>query len=82
MVSTTGTKADVYPILVLAKNAAAGVPLKGANAIKPAVINPVPSKSDPLGQRGYISWKTYQTAVILNDAWMGIIEVAATELSS
>lgn len=80
MISTSGTNADVYPLLILAKNAAATVALKGASAITPTVINPSPTKSDPLGQRGYIGWKTYSTAVILNDAWMAVAEVAATEL--
>ena len=80
MVSTTGTDADVYPILFFGKNAAATVALKGAGAITPTVINPTPSKSDPLGQRGSMGWKTYSTAVVLNDAWMAVGEVAATEL--
>jgi N4-gp56 family major capsid protein len=80
MVSTTGVKADVYPIIYLARDAWAGIALKGAFAIQPIVINPTPSKSDPLGQRGSIGWKTMQTAVILNDAWMAVAEVAATEL--
>lgn len=81
MVSTTGVSADVYPVLYLSKNAWAGVALKGAYAITPMVMNPnKPSKSDPLGQRGSVSWKTMQTAVILNDAWMAVAEVAATDL--
>lgn len=80
MISTSGTKADVYPIFYLAKNAYAITPLKGMNAIKPIVLNPgTPSKSDPLGQRGYVSWKAWQSAVILNDAWMVRAEVAATD---
>ena len=82
MISTTGTSADVYPVIFLAKNAWAGVALKGKFAITPIVINPnTPSKSDPLGQRGSIGWKTMQTAVILNDAWMAVLECGATELS-
>lgn len=80
MVSTSGSNADVYPLLILGKNAAGTVALKGANAITPTVINPTPSKSDPLGQRGSMGWKTYSTAIILNDAWMAVAEVAATEL--
>lgn len=80
MVTTSGSNADVYPLLILGKNAAGTVALKGANAITPTVINPTPSKSDPLGQRGSMGWKTYSTAIILNDAWMAIAEVAATEL--
>lgn len=80
MVSTSGTNADVYPLLILGKNAAGTVALKGANALTPTVINPTPSKSDPLGQRGSMGWKTYSTAIILNDAWMAVAEVAATDL--
>lgn len=79
MLSTSGTNADVYPILFFAKDAYAIVPLKGKAAITPSILNPgVPSKSDPLGQRGYVGWKSMQTCVILNDAWMARAEVAVT----
>lgn len=77
-ISTAGTACDVYPVLILAKDAYGIVALKGKFAITPMVINPVPSKSDPLGQRGSISWKTMQTTVILNDNYMYRYEVAAT----
>lgn len=81
MVSTGGTSADVYPVLVLGKEAFGCVPLKGARAITPMVLNPgKPSKSDPLGQRGYVSWKAYYTAVILNENWMARLETAVTAL--
>jgi len=80
MVSTSGSNADVYPMIYLARDAWAGVALKGAYGVTPMVVNPEPSKSDPLGQRGYIGWKTMQTAVILNDAWMAVAEVSATDL--
>jgi N4-gp56 family major capsid protein len=33
---------------------------------------------DPLGQKGTAGWKCMQTSVILNDAWMVRVEVAAT----
>ena len=81
MVTTSGTSADVYPVIYLGKNAWAGVALKGKFAITPSVINPTPSKSDPMGQRGSVSWKTMQNALILNDAFMAVAEVSATELS-
>lgn len=81
MVSTSGTNADVYPILYIGKEAYGTVPLKGANAITPMVLNPgKPSKSDPMGQRGYVSWKAYYTAVILNENWMARLESAAKAL--
>jgi N4-gp56 family major capsid protein len=81
MVSTTGTNADVYPILIFGQDAFAQVPLKGKEAITPYVLQPGnPSKSDPMAQRGYVSWKTWYAAVILNDLWMVRIEVAVTAL--
>jgi len=79
MISTTGTSADVYPVMYFGKDAYGIIALKGKFAITPIVINPVPSKSDPLGQRGSVSWKTMQTTVILNDAWMAVLECAATD---
>lgn len=78
MLSTTGTSADVYPILYVAANAYGIVPLKGKSAVTPMVVNPKPSDSDPLAQRGHASWKAYQAAVILNQAWMARAEVAVT----
>lgn len=81
MISTTGTAADVYPIIYLAPDAFGLVPLKGANAITPMVMIPnTPRGGDPLGQRGSVAWKTYFTAVILNNGWMARAEVAAIEL--
>jgi len=81
MVSTSGTSADVYPVIYLGKDSWAGVALKGKFAVVPMVINPnKPSKSDPLGQRGSVAWKTMQNALILNDAWMAVAEVSATDL--
>ena len=81
MLSTSGTNADVYPVLIFGKDAYGTCPLKGAGAITPIVLNPGKAdKSDPLGQRGYVSWKTYFAAVILNQSWMARLEVAVTAL--
>jgi N4-gp56 family major capsid protein len=81
MISTGGTYADVYPVIVLAPDAFGLVPLKGANAITPMVLNPnVPRGGDPLAQRGSVGWKTYFTAVILNQSFISRIECAAAEL--
>jgi N4-gp56 family major capsid protein len=81
VLSTTGTNADVYPILYFGQDAFAQVPLKGEEAIVPMVLNPgTPSKSDPMGQRGYVSWKAWYAAVILNDLWMARLEVAVSVL--
>ena len=77
--TTAGTRCDVYPVMYFGKDAYGIIALKGKFAITPIVINPVPSKSDPLGQRGSVSWKTMQTTVILNDAYMAVGEFAATD---
>jgi N4-gp56 family major capsid protein len=78
MRSTSGTNADVYPVLYLGRDAYGIVPLKGKDSLVPMVVNPKPAPGDPLGQRGTIGWKAMTTAVILNDAWMARLEVAAT----
>jgi N4-gp56 family major capsid protein len=76
--TTAGSGCDVYPVMYFGKDAYGLVALKGKYAITPIVINPVPSKSDPLGQRGSVAWKTMQNTVILNDAWMAVYECACT----
>lgn len=82
MTAADSTNVDVYPIVICAKHAYGVVPLRGAGAIHPIVLNPgVPTKSDQLGQRGYVGWKTWFVAVVLNQAWMVRIEVGATDLS-
>jgi N4-gp56 family major capsid protein len=79
MLSTGGTYADVYASIVVGKDAYATVNLAGSgNGLTPVVVNPKPSDSDPLGQRGYVGFKMYATAAILNDAWMTRIEHAVT----
>ncbi|QJQ93917.1 MULTISPECIES: N4-gp56 family major capsid protein [Halomonadaceae] len=81
MVSSGGDNADVYPVVYIGKEFYGLIPLKGANAIKPSVINPsTVSKSDPLGQVGYVGWKTYYVAKILNEGWGARLEVAASNL--
>ena len=78
MQSTTGTSADVYPVLYVGRDAYGIVALKGMFAVTPMVVNPKPSDSDPLAQRGHVSWKAMQTATILNDAFMARLEVSGT----
>ncbi len=81
MLSTSDSKADVYPILFFGREAFGCVPLKGHEAITPMVLNPnVPRGGDPMGQRGYVSWKTYFAGVILNESWMARLEVGVTAL--
>lgn len=81
VVSTTGTSADVYPILFFGREAWGVVPLRGQGAVEPTIISAgTKTKDDPLGQRGYAGWKTYHAALILNQLWMARLEVAASTL--
>jgi N4-gp56 family major capsid protein len=81
MVTTSGTSADVYPYLFFGKEAFGCVALRGMGAVEPTIIRPgVKDKSDPLGQRGYIGWKTWFACLILNDVWMAREEAAVTAL--
>lgn len=77
-ISSGGANADVYPFLYLGADAYGLVALKGASAITPMVVNPKPSDSDPLAQRGSIGWKALTTACILNDLWMIRAEATVT----
>jgi len=78
MRSTTGTNADVYPILYFGRDAFGIVPLKGRSSMTPMVVNPKPAAGDPLGQRGTVGWKLWTATVILQEAFMARAEVAAT----
>jgi N4-gp56 family major capsid protein len=76
--TTTGTYADVYPVLYFARDAFGIVPLKGKSSMTPMVVNPKPAPGDPLGQRGTVGWKLWTATVILQDAFMARLEVGAT----
>lgn len=81
LVSTSGSNIDVYPVVVIGADSWADLALRGANAMSPSHI-PVgtKSKSDPLGQRGYVSNQFYGAAFIKNDFWMAVAECGATDL--
>jgi N4-gp56 family major capsid protein len=78
---TSGTVADVYPIMVVAQEAWGQVSLKGMNAITPIYL---PAKqithANPMGQFGYVGANFYKSAVRLNENWMVRIECAASGL--
>ena len=81
MISTSGTSADVFPILIFGKDAFASVPLQGRNSVTPMVLKAnTPRGGDPLGQRGSIGYKMSLGAVILNQTFMARIECAATKI--
>jgi N4-gp56 family major capsid protein len=76
--STSGTSADVYPVLYFGRDAFGIVPLKGKSSMTPMVVNPKPAAGDPLAQRGTVGWKLWTSTVILQEAFMARLEVGAT----
>ncbi len=71
--------ADVYPIIVTAKNSYGIVPLQGEGAVKPMVVNPgTPTVGNELGQIGFVSWIMWQASLILNQTWLVRLEAAVT----
>ena len=78
---TSGTTADVYPVMVVAQEAWGQVALKGMGAIQPIYL---PAKqithANPMGQFGYVGANFYKNAVRLNENWMVRIEAACSAL--
>jgi N4-gp56 family major capsid protein len=82
MVSTTGTNADVYPIIYTGQDAYGHIALKGKEAVEMKIRQPGEIDSnDKLGQVGWVGWKSYWKGFISNEAWLCRMEVAATELA-
>jgi len=74
----TGTNVDVYPILIFGRDAFGIVPLKGKSSLTPMVVSPKPSAGDPIAQRGTVGIKFWTGTVILQQAFMAVLEVGAT----
>lgn len=78
---TSGTTADVYPLIVVAKDAWGQVALKGQGSISPTYLPPSQkTHANPLGRFGYVGATFFKTAVRLNENWMVRIESAASGL--
>jgi len=76
---SSSAQCDVYPLIFVARDSYAIVPLQGYNSVDIGVVNPgKKTKDDPLGQIGFVSWGTWQTGAILNQNWVARLEVAAT----
>ena len=77
--AVSGTnKYDVYPIMLLGKEAFGCVRLgsTGSGSVSPRILKPRPRGGDPLGQRGSVGWIMWFCVVILNEQWMRRWEVA------
>lgn len=79
---SSGTKVDVYPFIVCGEDAWGQLALRGDNALDPTWIPPgEKSKSDPLGQRGFVGAKFYFACKILNEGWLAVIEAGVSDLA-
>jgi N4-gp56 family major capsid protein len=77
--STTGTSADVYPILVMGEDAAFDIALRGEDSLDVIHLpHNKPDKADALGQRGYVGAKFWSAVLVANPGWMAVGEVATT----
>ena len=72
------TNADIYPMLFFGRDAFGMVPLKGKTSMTPMVVNPKPAPGDALAQRGTVGYKYWTGTVILQQAFMAVLEVGAT----
>ncbi len=77
-ISTSGSKCDVYPLMIFGKGFFSGVALKGKYAVSVDGVPAKRSESDPHAQRNVVAWETMQTALITNQLWGVRVEAAAT----
>lgn len=75
-----GGVADVYPIVIFAKDSVGTATIGGMDSIIPKVVRPTPSGTDPLGQRGTVGYTFMFGSVILNEDWMVSIETAVSDI--
>ena len=80
VLSRDGAAVDVYASILMAKEFWGTTTLSGTDSVRVEVQPPgKPTKDDPLGQRGFASWKFYYCATRLNESWGVRIEAAATD---
>lgn len=80
--STTGTKIDVYQIIVSAADAWSQIAVRGLESLDPTFLPPgQKTKSDPHGQRGYAGSKWYKAVMLENDGWVACANVGAKALA-
>lgn len=79
--STTGTSLDVYPIIVVAKDAWSQIAIRGKSALDPTYLPASQkTKSDPHGQRGYAGTIWWKAVMIENNGWMAVANVGRKNL--
>ncbi len=76
------TNVDVYPCIVMGNESWGKMRLRGTKGFTP-YFHPVAKadKSDALAQRGYSGAKMYAASSVLNNGWMGVVEVGVSVLT-
>lgn len=75
---SVAAQADVYPLVCLARDAYAMVPLQGLGAVTPSMLLPKKAPGDPMGRVGSVSWEADQACVILTQSYIARLEVACS----
>lgn len=79
MKSVGAANVDVYPVIIIARDAYAHVPLKGSKSVE-MFVHDTADKNDPMNQRDIAAAKYWYNCVRLNEGWMIRIECGATSL--
>lgn len=80
---TSSSNVDVYPFIIVAKDAWGDVALRGSKSLDVKHLMPGQiDKSDVLGQRGYVGAKFYSAMFVQNDGWAAVLEAGVTDLSA
>lgn len=78
---SSGTRVDIYPIIVVAEDACGDVALRGKDSFEPTHILASKKDSfDPLGQKGYIGATFWSAAFVQNDGWLAVYECGVSDL--
>jgi len=79
--SFSGSRVDVYPLIIAGQNAWASLAFRGENSFK---LKHIPSwisdKTDPLGTEGVLAAQYWDTVEIQNENWMAIVEVGSSDV--
>ena len=82
LLSTTGTYADVYQVIVGSADAWGHIGVNVSGSDITALPTGQKDKADPQGQRGYVGTKFYYNAVVLNNLQMAVYEVGTNALTA
>lgn len=70
---------DVYPVVVVGRDAYGAARLQGYGAVEMFVLNPGQARgADPIGQRGSVGWKAWYGCTITSEPWLVRFECACT----